>query len=288
MPAFELPIIQGSMSKDEMAAVVSKMSRELYWLLNNMDSLNVRSIDTSLTTVSGGGGKTVIQGPLILMYDAANTLRLRMGLDESTNEFVFEMYNELGVLTITIDSNGNAVFVGTISASTINASDINGGTMTASTINASDINGGTMTASAIIGGSITASTIDTEEDVLVGGLISMRGSTENTIEFSNDAFISAALGFLQISTFSGGDVQIVSDGRVSISAGAGQNAVLNCGAGANLLFNSGGSFEVYINSVAPSNKVATFGDLPSGASGTFTSQDGKTITVSNGIIIGIV
>jgi hypothetical protein len=37
-----------------------------------------------------------------------------------------------------------------------------------------------------------------------------------------------------------------------------------------------------------SNRVATIGDLPTGATGSFTSQDGKTVTVTNGIITSIV
>lgn len=36
------------------------------------------------------------------------------------------------------------------------------------------------------------------------------------------------------------------------------------------------------------NQIATLGDLPTGASGTFESSDGKTITVTNGIITSIV
>ena len=35
------------------------------------------------------------------------------------------------------------------------------------------------------------------------------------------------------------------------------------------------------------NQIATIGDLPTGATGSFISQDGKTITVANGIITGI-
>jgi hypothetical protein len=35
------------------------------------------------------------------------------------------------------------------------------------------------------------------------------------------------------------------------------------------------------------NQIATIGDLPTGATGTFTSQDNKTVTVTNGIITSI-
>jgi hypothetical protein len=40
--------------------------------------------------------------------------------------------------------------------------------------------------------------------------------------------------------------------------------------------------------LTPDKEVATIGDLPSGATGSFTSQDNKTITVTNGIITSIV
>ena len=41
------------------------------------------------------------------------------------------------------------------------------------------------------------------------------------------------------------------------------------------------------DSSSPGNQIATVGDLPSGATGSFTSQDGKTVTVTNGIITSI-
>ena len=49
--------------------------------------------------------------------------------------------------------------------------------------------------------------------------------------------------------------------------------------------NEGGEF-IGDPSVAD-NQIATIGDIPSGATGSFVSQDGKTITVTNGIITGI-
>lgn len=41
------------------------------------------------------------------------------------------------------------------------------------------------------------------------------------------------------------------------------------------------------NDSTPENEVATIGDLPTGATGTFVSNDNKTITVTNGIITAI-
>lgn len=50
---------------------------------------------------------------------------------------------------------------------------------------------------------------------------------------------------------------------------------------------NGNSGEFLNDSTVPDNQIATLGDLPTGASGTFTSADNKTITVINGIITEI-
>ena len=54
-------------------------------------------------------------------------------------------------------------------------------------------------------------------------------------------------------------------------------------------FNNSPTGGVYLNGDAnyPETHVATIGDLPTGATGTFTSQDNKTVTVTNGIITSI-
>lgn len=44
---------------------------------------------------------------------------------------------------------------------------------------------------------------------------------------------------------------------------------------------------IYINGRSQENKVVTFGDLTTGVSGSFISNDNKLITVTNGIITGI-
>jgi hypothetical protein len=56
--------------------------------------------------------------------------------------------------------------------------------------------------------------------------------------------------------------------------------------GGDIILNAADGGE-YIGSNYPGNQIATIGDLPTGATGSFTSNDGKTITVTNGIITGI-
>jgi len=57
----------------------------------------------------------------------------------------------------------------------------------------------------------------------------------------------------------------------------------------NLIISGGESNGEYLHdSSNPANQIATVGDLPTGATGTFTSQDNKIVTVTNGIITSIV
>jgi hypothetical protein len=51
---------------------------------------------------------------------------------------------------------------------------------------------------------------------------------------------------------------------------------------------SGDGGEFLDDATVADNQIATIGDLPTGATGTFTSQDNKTVTVTNGIITSIV
>lgn len=85
-------------------------------------------------------------------------------------------------------------------------------------------------------------------------------------------------------------------GAVDIEAGSSGNAMgggnINLRtyqAGKILLSGDGGEF--LNDSSNPDNQIATIGDVAavnySGATGSFTSQDGKTVTVTNGIITGI-
>jgi len=75
---------------------------------------------------------------------------------------------------------------------------------------------------------------------------------------------------------------LIVDGIVT---GLGSNLLVSASAG---VFIGGNDGEFLNGSSAPENQIATLGDLPTGATGTFTSQDNKTITVTNGIITSIV
>jgi len=90
---------------------VQRMKKELIWLLNCLDSLNVKEINTNITRVKSKDGVTVINGPLIEMTDT-NILRLKMGYDESTNKFVFTMIDKNGSPTVNLNSDGQLQLCG--------------------------------------------------------------------------------------------------------------------------------------------------------------------------------
>jgi hypothetical protein len=96
---------------------------------------------------------------------------------------------------------------------------------------------------------------------------------ENYWQFGTDGVLSGpGGGTLIVSGISG------EPGDDVFAIVADQNLVLQHGVGG-----------AYLNdSTIPNNQIATIGDLPTGATGTFTSQDNKTVTVTNGIITSIV
>jgi hypothetical protein len=130
-----------------------------------------------------------------------------------------------------------------------------------------------------------------------GGTVKVRGGYS---EESSGGFVqvyagdsgTGAGGSLTIdagSTYSGVDQY---GGNVSINAGYsntaefGGNIVLQTSSGGKITF-SGNGGEFLNDSSDPDNQIATIGDIPTGATGSFTSQDGKTVTVTNGIITAI-
>lgn len=76
---------------------VEELLRRMEWIFAHLDSKNVKRLDTNETVIKSKDGKTIIVGPLLLMYDENGDLRLKQGLDESTNKFVFELIN--GIIT---------------------------------------------------------------------------------------------------------------------------------------------------------------------------------------------
>jgi hypothetical protein len=136
------------------------------------------------------------------------------------------------------------------------------------------------------GGAIDASTADLiiggeDTNLLVsdtGGYVDIRttfgsgsSSYTNLLRFDSSGYLTGpAMGGLFVSGILNGDnnLWISSASNVVISSGDGMGVFLE-------------------NESIANNQVATIGDLPSGATGTFQTSDSKLVTVTDGIITAI-
>jgi hypothetical protein len=83
---------------------------------------NLFDKDGNNTVYLSSEGQFQLTGkPLMQMYDnqASPELRLQMGYDPISEDFVFNMFNKSGQQTIFIDSNGDANFTGVITGGTV-------------------------------------------------------------------------------------------------------------------------------------------------------------------------
>lgn len=119
MPTVSFNDISGN--PEQIAEELAMMRKELMWLLENLDHLNVKRLYTEYCAIRSKDGETVIDGPVLEMYDKQATpeLRLKMGYDPASSDFVFAMYDASGNNTIGIDSNGRAFFSGDITSDSV-------------------------------------------------------------------------------------------------------------------------------------------------------------------------
>ena len=88
-------------------------------------------------------------------------------------------------------------------------------------------------------------------------------------------------------TFTESTLNTATDMTIGVT---GVPGVINLSAYAGVNVQTHSDFGLYVNGINPSNKVVTQEDLVttmSGATGSFTSADGKTVTVVNGLITSI-
>lgn len=111
MAEFNLPTASSDMSTEQLIDMISKMQKELDWLLNNIDSKNVTELNTNITNISSEDGTTTINGNKLIMTDGTG-IRLQMGYDSTSDSFNFILYNESGQSTFEIDSSGNVIIKG--------------------------------------------------------------------------------------------------------------------------------------------------------------------------------
>lgn len=97
----------------ENADVLSKLQKNLSWILTHLDSQNVQSINTNLTTVQSEDGATTIDGAQLIMQDGTGNVRAVLGKD-SVGNFIFRIYDEDGNAAVSLDDDGQALFTGKI------------------------------------------------------------------------------------------------------------------------------------------------------------------------------
>jgi hypothetical protein len=83
----------------------------------------------------------------------------------------------------------------------------------------------------------------------------------------------------------GGLVSIVGGAAGGVGSVGGHVTLSTSDAGKIILSGDGGEF--LNNGSIADNQIATIGDLPTGATGSFTTTDSKTVTVTDGIITAI-
>ena len=157
MPTVSLDVTRSGWSGDirQIEGAIISLQEYLFWILQVLDSGNVKYLNTNKTVIRSEDRTTHIDGSQIKMLDIDKSERLVMGYNPETEKYEFTMYNDSGNTTITLDEDGNAVFKGKITAS-----DIEGGTITGARIESD-------------------STIDVETDLRVGDNIYIGEENEN-------------------------------------------------------------------------------------------------------------
>lgn len=98
---------------EEVADTLIRLYKTLSVMFANLDSKNVKELQTGKTKISSGDGLCEIDGSQIVMRDKGGGVRLLMGAG-SDGEFVFLLKNALGDDTLSLSSEGEAVFSGDI------------------------------------------------------------------------------------------------------------------------------------------------------------------------------
>lgn len=278
---------------------LDELIKQMGWIMSKLDSKNVKRLDTNETSIKSALGETYINGPVLQMYDnqSPRVLRLQQGYDSTTTDFLYELYNKSGVKTVGIDSNGDGTFTGSISASSFTGGTIAIGS--GNNIFKADSNGiylGNATfASAPFSVAMDGSLKSSDAEI-TGGLISIGGATGKAIietvgsngafffKNSSDSEVGGLYRFTyvaptldDITLYSKANILIQSDNDILIEA-LGDDININCG-------------HAYYNTkeIATQDYVTSQGFLTGNSvNGSFTSADGKTVSVANGLVTGIV
>lgn len=130
MPNYQSTYIAKDTDIDKVIEIFGGLLHQLNYIMNNMDSKNVKRINTNSTSIKSADGSTELNGSQLVMYDEDGVKRVSMGKN-ARGVFDFVLYDTHGNQTLRFDAvTGNATFSGDIIAS-----DISGSTITGSTIN---------------------------------------------------------------------------------------------------------------------------------------------------------
>jgi hypothetical protein len=98
---------------------ILRLQKDLNYMFYHLDEKNVRRLYTEYCEIKSKEGETEIDGPLIVMRGDpgttnSTTIRIKMGWDKASSEFVFNIYGQDGTPSVELDSTGDAVFKGSI------------------------------------------------------------------------------------------------------------------------------------------------------------------------------
>jgi hypothetical protein len=302
---------EGATTEDTVKMLLEGMN----WLMSRLDSKNVGRLDTNETVIKSKNGETHISGPLLLMHDAQGTpvLRLKMGYDAASTNFVHQLMNAAGEITVSLDSNGDLVvergtFKGSITIGTgdnVFKADSNGiylgnAVYADAPFRVSMAGGARFTNLTVIGGSITGGTItggtfrtslpgNVRIEITDSGIVCYNADDEKDgVEIGVDVNgLYSRLSFWNAGVYSGGVYVDPNSGRVVVASAEGRDIELNSDAN---IFLYGTA--PYTGTIADADKeLATHEWVESqivGGTGSFTTVDGKTVTVINGLVTAIV
>ena len=107
----------------EVSDALTKLQKNLNWILTHLDSRNVQSINTNLTTVQSEDGSTAIDGAQLIMQDGDGAVRAVLGKDAYGN-FVFRIFDKDGNAAVSLDDDGHALFMGKIRGADIEGTNV--------------------------------------------------------------------------------------------------------------------------------------------------------------------
>jgi len=265
---------------------IAMLKRTLNWLMANLDHDNVKRLYTEYCSIQSANGETQIDGPVLKMSDKQTVpvLRLQMGYDSVQAKFVFEIYDPNGKKSVYLDENGTQVLDGQLLITYLAKvllhayKDTYGGVLKIFDI------GGNLNAKIGVesgAGVNTGGTMILYDDVPSGADPINYQRVEIGILGSNHS------GIINLNTNDnvGRLIMKADDGT---GGGDVVSSILLWGDLSSSYISSSGGYIANQTIATQPWADGKFQPIISGASGSFTTADGKTVSVLGGIITSIV